>query len=94
LTEENLITRARQQAAQALVKTGRTVSPAGDVPAQPVLRYRCTFPSKRERVDGAWDGELFNGRPFAEPPAPPALSRASSLFVTTGPFDNIPAKKK
>ena len=83
----NLITPAKQQAAQKLVRTGRTVSLARDIGPQPVLMYHATFPSKRERAEVvldrfdlvyhgftithidalchvAWDGQLYNGRPF------------------------------
>ena len=51
----NLITPAKRQAAQALVKTGRTVSLARDVVPQPVYMYSATFPSKRERADVVLD---------------------------------------
>jgi kynurenine formamidase len=84
----NLITPAKQQAAQALVRLGRTVSLARDIGPQPIRGYQITFPVKRERSDvvldrfdlvfhGYWvthidalchvafDGELYNGRPFA-----------------------------
>lgn len=85
----NLITPARQAAAQALVRTGRTVSLARDIVPQPALTYRVSYPMKRERADVvldrfglvyhgftithidalchvAWDGELYNGRPFKQ----------------------------
>jgi kynurenine formamidase len=85
----NLITPAKQAAAQALVRTGRTVSLARDIVPQPVLTYHVSYPMKRERADVvldrfaliyhgftithidalchvAWDGELYNGRPFKE----------------------------
>jgi kynurenine formamidase len=104
----NLITPAKQQAAQALVKTGRTVSLARDVTPQPVFMYSATFPSKRERADVvldrfdmvyhgfwithidalchvAWDGELYNGRPFAD-----SLSVAGATWCPIDPlFDGI-----
>jgi kynurenine formamidase len=107
----NLITPVKQQAAQALVKTGRTVSLARDVPAQPVFMYNCTFPSKRERVDVVldrfdmiyhgywithvdalchvgWDGELYNGRPFAE-----SLTAAGATWCPIDPlFDGITSR--
>ena len=51
----NLITEAKRQAAQALVRTGRTVSLARDVVPQPVFMYSATFPSKRERADVVLD---------------------------------------
>jgi kynurenine formamidase len=83
----NLITAAKQAAAQALVRTGRTVSLARDIVPQPALTYYVTYPMQRERADVvldrfalvyhgytithidalchvAWDGELYNGRPF------------------------------
>jgi kynurenine formamidase len=84
----NLITAAKRAQAQALVKTGRTVSLARDIGPQPALMYSVTYPSNRERADVvldrfdlvyhgysithidalchvAWDGQLYNGRPFA-----------------------------
>ena len=51
----NLITPARQAAARALVKTGRTVSLARDIPRHPELIYHATFPSARERADVVLD---------------------------------------
>lgn len=104
----NLITSATQQAAQGLVKTGRTVSLARDVVPQPVFMYNVTFPSKRERADVvldrfdmiyhgfwithidalchvAWDGQLYNGRPFAD-----SLSAAGATWCPIDPlFDGI-----
>src|SRR5688572_13533128 len=85
----NLITAATRAQAQALVKTGRTVSLARDIGPQPALMYSVTYPSNRERADVvldrfdlvyhgysithidalchvAWDGQLYNGRPFAQ----------------------------
>jgi kynurenine formamidase len=84
----NLITAAKRAQAQALVRTGRTVSLARDIGPQPALMYSVTYPSNRERADVvldrfdlvyhgysithidalchvAWDGQLYNGRPFA-----------------------------
>jgi kynurenine formamidase len=107
----NLITPAKRQAAQALVKTGRTVSLARDVAPQPVYMYSATFPSKRERADVvldrfdmvyhgfwithidalchvAWDGELYNGRPFAD-----SLSVAGATWCPIDPlFDGITSR--
>ena len=107
----NLITEAKRQAAQALVKTGRTVSLARDVAPQPVYMYSATFPSKRERADVvldrfdmvyhgfwithidalchvAWDGELYNGRPFAD-----SLSVAGATWCPIDPlFDGITSR--
>jgi kynurenine formamidase len=107
----NLITPAKRQAAQALVKTGRTVSLARDVTPQPVFMYSATFPSKRERADVvldrfdmvyhgfwithidalchvAWDGELYNGRPFAD-----SLSVAGATWCPIDPlFDGITSR--
>ena len=104
----NLITEAKRQAAQALARTGRTVSLARDVTPQPVFMYSATFPSKRERADVvldrfdmvyhgfwithidalghvAWDGELYNGRPFAD-----SLSVAGATWCPIDPlFDGI-----
>jgi kynurenine formamidase len=104
----NLITAAKRQAAQALVRTGRTVSLARDVTPQPVFMYSATFPSKRERADVvldrfdmvyhgfwithidalchvAWDGELYNGRSFAD-----SLSVAGATWCPIDPlFDGI-----
>lgn len=83
----NLVTPAKQDAARALVRLGRTVSLARDIGAGGVLGYHITYPSPRERSDVvldrfdlvyhgywvthvdalchvAWDGELYNGRPF------------------------------
>jgi kynurenine formamidase len=51
----NLITPARWAAARALVKTGRTVSLARDIPRHPELIYHATFPSSRERADVVLD---------------------------------------
>ena len=51
----NLVTPARQAAARALVKTGRTVSLARDIPRHPELIYHATFPSSRERADVVLD---------------------------------------
>ena len=107
----NLITPAKRQAAQALVKTGRTVSLARNVTPQPVFMYSATFPSKRERADVvldrfdmvyhgfwithidalchvAWDGELYNGRPFAD-----SLSVAGATWCPIDPlFDGITSR--
>jgi len=107
----NLITPAKRQAAQALVRTGRTVSLARDVTPQPVFMYSATFPSKRERADVvldrfdmvyhgfwithidalchvAWDGELYNGRPFAD-----SLSVAGATWCPIDPlFDGITSR--
>ena len=107
----NLITPAKRQAAQALVKTGRTVSLARDVTPQPVFMYSATFPSKRERADVvldrfdmvyhgfwithvdalchvAWDGELYNGRSFAD-----SLSVAGATWCPIDPlFDGITSR--
>jgi kynurenine formamidase len=107
----NLITPAKRQAAQALVKTGRTVSLARDVAPQPVYMYSATFPSKRERADVvldrfdmvyhgfwithidalchvAWDGQLYNGRPFAD-----SLSVAGATWCPIDPlFDGITSR--
>ena len=104
----NLITPAKRQAAQALVRTGHTVSLARDVAPQPVYMYHATFPSKRERADVvldrfdmvyhgfwithidalchvAWDGHLYNGRPFAD-----SLSAAGATWCPIDPlFDGI-----
>ncbi len=85
----NLITAAKRAQAQALARTGRTVSLARDIGPQPALMYHVTFPSNRERADAvldrfdlvyhgftvthidalchvAFDGQLYNGRSFAE----------------------------
>jgi kynurenine formamidase len=51
----NLITTATRAAAQALVRTGRTVSLARDIGPQPALMYHATFPSNRERADVVLD---------------------------------------
>ncbi|MBI3824967.1 MAG: cyclase family protein [Candidatus Rokubacteria bacterium] len=104
----NLITAARRARAQALVRTGRTVSLARDIGPQPALMYHVTFPSKRERNDVvldrfdlvyhgfsithidalchvAWDGSLYNGRPFAE-----SLTAAGATWCPIDPlFDGI-----
>jgi kynurenine formamidase len=102
----NLITPAKRQAAQALVKTGRTVSLAREIVPQPHLQfgYHVTFPSKRERADVvldrfdlvyhgfwvthvdalchvAWDGELYNGRPFAQ-----SLTAAGATWCPIDPL--------
>ena len=46
----NLITPGKRAEAQALVRTGRTVSLARDIGPQPALMYHVTFPSNRERA--------------------------------------------
>ncbi len=51
----NLITPAKREAAQALVKLGRTVSLARDLGADAPIRYNITFPSPRERADVVLD---------------------------------------
>ena len=51
----NLITAAKRAQAQALVKTGRTVSLARDIGPQPALMYHVTYPSNRERADVVLD---------------------------------------
>ena len=107
----NLITAARRQAAQALVRTGRTVSLARDIGPQPALMYHATFPSNRERADVvldrfdlvyhgysithidalchvAWDGELYNGRPFMQ-----SLTAAGATWCPIDPlFDGITSR--
>lgn len=104
----NLITPAKQAAAQALVRTGRTVSLSRDIVPQPALTYRVSYPMKRERSDVAidrfglvyhgytithidalchvaWDGELYNGRPFKS-----SLSSAGATWCPIDPlFDGI-----
>lgn len=107
----NLITPARRAAAQALVRTGRTVSLARDIGPQPALMYHTTFPSNRERADVvldrfdlvyhgysithidalchvAWDGELYNGRPFMQ-----SLTAAGATWCPIDPlFDGITSR--
>jgi kynurenine formamidase len=107
----NLITPARRAAAQALVRSGRTVSLARDIGPQPVLMYHVTFPSNRERADVvldrfdlvyhgysithidalchvAWDGELYNGRPFMQ-----SLTAAGATWCPIDPlFDGITSR--
>jgi kynurenine formamidase len=107
----NLITPARRAAAQALVRTGRTVSLARDIGPQPALMYHATFPSNRERADVvldrfdlvyhgysithidalchvAWDGELYNGRPFMQ-----SLTAAGATWCPIDPlFDGITSR--
>ncbi len=107
----NLITPAKQAAAQTLVRTGRTVSLARDIGPQPALMYHVTFPSPRERSDVvldrfdlvfhgytithvdalchvAWDGELYNGRPFAS-----SLTAAGATWCPIDPlFDGITSR--
>jgi kynurenine formamidase len=51
----NLVTPAKQEQAQRLIRKGRTVSLARDVIPRPVYMYHMTFPSKRERVDVVLD---------------------------------------
>jgi kynurenine formamidase len=100
----NLITPARRAAAQALIRSGRTVSLARDMGPQPALMYHATFPSTRERVDVvldrfdlvyhgftithidalchvAFDGQLYNGRPFAQ-----SLSAAGATWCPIDPL--------
>jgi hypothetical protein len=59
----NLITAEKKATAQALVRTGRTVSLARDIMPQPVLTYHVTFPSQRERADVVLDrfGLTYHG---------------------------------
>lgn len=107
----NLITPARRAAAQALVRTGRTVSLARDIGPQPALMYHATFPSNRERADVvldrfdlvyhgysithidalchvAWDGELYNGRPFMQ-----SITAAGATWCPIDPlFDGITSR--
>jgi kynurenine formamidase len=107
----NLITPARRAAAQALVRTGRTVSLARDIAPQPALMYHVTFPSNRERADVvldrfdlvyhgysithvdalchvAWDGELYNGRPFMQ-----SVTSAGATWCPIDPlFDGITSR--
>ena len=104
----NLITAAKRAQAQALVRTGRTVSLARDIGPQPALVYHVTFPSNRELADVvldrfdlvyhgftithidalchvAFDGQLYNGRPFAQ-----SLTAAGSTWCPIDPlFDGI-----
>jgi kynurenine formamidase len=100
----NMITPEKQAAAQALVRTGRTVSLARMIVPQPALTYYVTYPSKRERVDVvldrfglvyhgfsvthidalchvAFDGELYNGRPFKQ-----SLSDTGALWCPIDPL--------
>ncbi len=107
----NLITAATRARAQALVKTGRTVSLARDIGPQPALMYHATFPSNRERADVvldrfdlvyhgfsithidalchvAWDGQLYNGRPFMQ-----SLTAAGATWCPIDPlFDGITSR--
>jgi kynurenine formamidase len=107
----NLVTAAKRARAQALVKTGRTVSLARDIGPQPALMYHTTFPSNRERADVvldrfdlvyhgftithidalchvAWDGQLYNGRPFMR-----SLSAAGATWCPIDPlFDGITSR--
>lgn len=100
----NLITSEKQAVAQALVRTGRTVSLARDIVPQPALTYDLTYPMQRERVDivvdrfglvyhgytvthidalchVAFDGELYNGRPFQQ-----SFSRAGASWCPIDPL--------
>jgi kynurenine formamidase len=107
----NLVTAAKRARAQALVKTGRTVSLARDIGPQPALMYHTTVPSNRERADVvldrfdlvyhgftithidalchvAWDGQLYNGRPFMR-----SLSAAGATWCPIDPlFDGITSR--
>jgi kynurenine formamidase len=107
----NLITPAKRAEAQALVRTGRTVSLARDIGPQPALMYHVTYPSNRERADVvldrfdlvyhgytvthidalchvAWDGQLYNGRPFAS-----SLTAAGATWCPIDPlFDGITSR--
>jgi kynurenine formamidase len=107
----NLITPARRAAAQALVRSGRTVSLARDIGPQPALMYHATFPSNRERADVvldrfdlvyhgysithvdalchvAWDGDLYNGRPFMQ-----SVTAAGATWCPIDPlFDGITSR--
>ena len=107
----NLITPAKRAEAQALVRTGRTVSLARDIGPQPALMYHVTYPSNRERADVvldrfdlvyhgytithidalchvAWDGQLYNGRPFAT-----SLTAAGATWCPIDPlFDGITSR--
>lgn len=100
----NLITPARQAAAQSLVCTGRTVSLARHIASQPALTYHVSYPIQRQRADVvidrfglvyhgytithidalchyAFDGELYNGRPFKQ-----SLTAAGALWC---PIDTL-----
>ena len=59
----NTITLEKQAAAQALVRSGRTVSLARHIVAQPALTYYVTYPSQRESADIVVDrfGLVFHG---------------------------------
>lgn len=59
----NLITAAKKAEAQALVRTGRTVSLARDITPQPALTYYVTYPSNRQRADTVLDrfGLVYHG---------------------------------
>ena len=59
----NTITLAKQAAAQALVRSGRTVSLAREIAAQPALTYYVTYPNKRESADIVVDrfGLVYHG---------------------------------
>jgi kynurenine formamidase len=107
----NLITEAKRARAQALVRTGRTVSLARDIGPQPALMYHVTYPANRERADVvldrfdlvfhgytithidalchvAWDGQLYNGRPFAR-----SLTSAGATWCAIDPlFDGITSR--
>ena len=107
----NLITPAKRAEAQALVRTGRTVSLARDIGPQPALMYHVTYPANRERADVvldrfdlvyhgytithidalchvAWDGQLYNGRPFAS-----SLTAAGATWCPIDPlFDGITSR--
>ncbi|MFQ5521832.1 MAG: cyclase family protein, partial [Candidatus Methylomirabilia bacterium] len=104
----NLITAAKRAAAEALVRTGRTVSLARDIGPQPALMYHVTFPLNRERAEVvldrfdlvyhgftithidalchvAFDGQLYNGRPFAQ-----SLTPAGATWCPIDPlFEGI-----
>jgi kynurenine formamidase len=100
----NLITPAKQDAARALVRSGRTVSLARHIVPQPSRTYYVTYPMQRERADividrfglvyhgysithidalchVAYDGELYNGRPFRQ-----SLSDAGALWCPIDPL--------
>jgi kynurenine formamidase len=100
----NLITAAKQAAAHALVRSGRTVSLARQIGPQPARSYYVSYPLSRERSDAvidrfglvyhgysvthidalchvAFDGELYNGRPFK-----PSFTDSEALWCPIDPL--------
>ena len=89
----NLITAARRAAAQALVRTGRTVSLARDIGPQPALMYHATFPSNRERADVVLDrfDLVYHGYSITHIDAPCHVAWDGELYTGRPFMQSLPA---